>query len=302
MLIWNGLKKRAGRILAAVGALTAGGCATPEVAAAEVQPKPALWKLADADTTIYLFGTIHLLPKGLDWRTPALDQAIAQSGELYLETVIDKDAIESAKAVKTLGMAEGLPPLVERVPEEKRAALAERIATLGLKPGQLDRFETWAAAMTLLSASFKELGLESELGVERALEARYANKKVSGLETVGQQFGFLDGLSEEGQRLFLEGVLDDPADARANFADMLKAWAAGDVEGIAANFDAETALSPELREVLMTRRNATWAEWLAKRLDQPGTLMVAVGAGHLAGKDSVQAMLAGKGLTVERVQ
>jgi uncharacterized protein YbaP (TraB family) len=35
---------------------------------------------------------------------------------------------------------------------------------------------------------------------------------------------------------------------------------------------------------------------------EPGTVMVAVGAGHLAGSDSVQDFLMKRGLTVSRVQ
>ena len=83
---------------------------------------------------------------------------------------------------------------------------------------------------------------------------------------------------------------------------MLGAWRSGDTEAIARTFDSEKALSPELRTVLMVRRNANWAEWLVKRLDEPGTVMVAVGAGHLAGKGSVQELLKAKGFTATRVQ
>jgi uncharacterized protein YbaP (TraB family) len=83
---------------------------------------------------------------------------------------------------------------------------------------------------------------------------------------------------------------------------MLQAWANGDVAGVARTFDGETALSPELRKALMTDRNARWADWLKARMAKPGTVFVAVGAGHLAGKDSVEAMLAAKGVKVVRVQ
>lgn len=301
MLSWNGVKRAARMVCAGLAGLALPAAAP---AADALEPKPAMWKLADADTTIYLFGTIHMLPKYYAWRTPAFDKAVAESDELVLETIVDASAMQSAKAVNTLGVSAGLPPLVERVPEDKRAALVSRLKSVGLPENALDRFESWAAAMMLLGGAFKDMGLEGSAGVERTLTTSLAQggKKISGLETIDQQFGFLDGLSDEAQQMFLIGVLEDPADARANFRDMLRDWTVGDVDGIARSFDQETAMSPELRAALMSRRNAAWADWLAKRMDQPGTVMVAVGAGHLAGSDSVQKMLADKGLKVTRVQ
>ena len=83
---------------------------------------------------------------------------------------------------------------------------------------------------------------------------------------------------------------------------MLAAWANGDLKGIERTFDDETQMSPELKAALMSKRNAAWADWLAKRMEKPGTAFVAVGAGHLVGEDSVQAMLKKKGIKAKRVQ
>jgi uncharacterized protein YbaP (TraB family) len=266
--------------------------------------KPALWKLADEDTTIYLFGTIHALPKGVSWRTPALEQAIAASDSLVLEIVGANDPAKIAPLMMRLGQSEGLPPLLERVPADKRPALEKAVAATGVPTAALDKMETWLAALLIVGASFQKLGIDPSQGAEQSLEATYkaAGKPLDALETPEQQLGFFDTLSEEAQRLVLVSALDDPAAAKAQFEAMMKAWASGDVDAIARTFDDETTLSPELRDVLMKRRNANWVEWLDKRLDQPGTIMVAVGAGHLAGADSVQNMLAAKGMKVERVQ
>jgi uncharacterized protein YbaP (TraB family) len=289
--------------LAGLGALSMTACATPQAAPAGAEG-PALWKLADADTTIYLFGTIHLLPAGLEWRTPVLDQAIAGSQELVLETVLGSDPTAAAGTMLKLGTAKGLPPLSERVPAEKREALNKLIAATGVPARALDRMETWAAALTLLAIQFRQMGYNPELGVEKGLEAAYAAnaRPVRGLETIEQQFGFFDQLSEEAQRTFLAGMLDKPEETKAQFEAMLAAWRTGDTSAIAATFDSETALMPELREVLMRDRNAAWAEWVEKRMEQPGTVMVAVGAGHLVGDDSVQALLKAKGLRTQRLQ
>jgi uncharacterized protein YbaP (TraB family) len=260
-----------------------------------------MWKLADHDTTIYLFGTIHALPKDVQWRTPALDAALAASSEIYLETVLAGNEVAAAQSMMKLGMSPGLPPIAERVPVEKRAAFRKLIADAGVPEQALDRMETWAAALTVMAMTYRKMGLQAEAGVEQVL-ASGTNKPVKGLETVEQQFGYFDTLSEGAQRAFLVSMVDEPGETRAEFDAMMKAWKSGDVDAIAVTFDSEKALSPELREVLMKRRNATWAEWLAKRLGPPGTVMVAVGAGHLAGNDSVQRMLEARGLKVTRVQ
>lgn len=300
---WANLKKRASRALAALGALSATACTAVQPVEA-AGGKPALWKVADEDTTVYLFGTIHLLPEGTQWRTPEIERAIAASDGLVLESVLGDDPMGSARTMMALGMSKGLPPLAERLPADKRPALDKMIKATGVPAKMLDQMETWAAAMTLLTLSFQQMGLRPELGVERGLEASYraGKKPVSGLETVEQQLGYFDGLSEQSQRLFLAGVVEDPGGSRAQFEEMLKAWKAGDTDAIARTFDAELSLSPELRDVLMRRRNAAWAEWVDKRMGQPGTVLVAVGAGHLAGQDSVQRLLAAKGLKATRVQ
>src|SRR3546814_498345 len=228
-----------------------------------------MWKLADADTTIYLFGTIHLLPKGLEWRTPAIEKAVAASDALVLETQLGTDLSRTGRKMMEMGLSPGLPPLLERVPEEKRPALQKLIDSAGIPTRSLDRMETWAAAMSLFASSCRGMGFKAEAGVEQGLSAdfRETGKPISGLETVEQQFGFFDSLSEESQRAFLAGSIDDPAEARRQLEAMIKAWAAGDTEAIARTFDSETALSPELRQVLMVNRNREWAEWLDKRLE-----------------------------------
>lgn len=304
---WSGLGKKAARWLSPLAVLPLTACATAQPAAqvAEAtEAKPALWKVADEDTTIYLFGTIHLLPKELEWRTPAIDKAVAQSEALVLETSLGTDLAHTGRKMMEMGISPGLPPLLERVPEEKRPALQKLIESASIPTRALDRMETWAAAMSLFASSFRGMGFKAEAGVEQGLAAdfRAAGKPISGLETVEQQFGFFDSLSEDSQRAFLVGSIDDPEAARRQLEAMIAAWASGDTDAIARTFDSETALSPELRQVLMVNRNKAWAEWLDKRLDEPGTVLVAVGAGHLAGQDSVQAMLKGRGIKIERVQ
>jgi hypothetical protein len=301
------LKRRflrlAAPIAAPLAALALAACATPRTSPASAEARPALWQIADEDTNIYLFGTIHALPEGAEWRTPAIDQAIAASSELVTEVKLDNLAGAAASFMR-LAMAPNLPPVLERVPAGKRAELRAALESTGLPLAAFDRMKDWAVAVTLAQALFQRAGIDPEHGVERNLTASFtaAGRPLSALETAEEQFGFLDSLPAAAQRLFLESVLESPEEVRRSFDEMLAAWRSGDTDAIAETFNDDESVSPELREILLTRRNARWAEWLHRRLDQPGTILVAVGAGHLAGPDSVQAMLQRRGIRARRVQ
>jgi uncharacterized protein len=265
---------------------------------------PALWKLADKDTTIYLFGTIHVLPKDFKWRTAKIDAAVSQSDQLYLEVADLDDQTKTLATFMKLAVSPNLPPVLDRVPAAKRAGLQTLIDKAGMPAAALDRFEDWAVAVTLASALLKDLNVSPEDGAERQLTKLFLARKkpIAGLETTEQQLGYFDTLPAKAQQTFLESMVDDAVDATAEFKRMLGAWGSGDQKAIALSFDDELKLSPELMEVLLRKRNRNWTEWLSKRLDTPGTVFVAVGAGHLAGPDSVQGMLAKRGLKVSRVQ
>ena len=298
------LFKRFGRRLAAVFAIAATAC----TAAPATEPKaasPAMWKVADADTTIYLFGTIHLLPKDTKWRSPAFDKAATGADTLVVETIIDdNNPAATLSELFKLAVTEGLPPLTERVAPEKKAALEEAMTKSGIPTPVYDKMETWAAAFMLLGVQFKNLGLDPGSGVESALKKQFQDggKTVGQLETNAEQLGFFDRLSEKAQREFLVAVLDDPKSMDAEFGSMLAAWSRGDVKGIAESFNSDLGEAQELRDALLTQRNANWAKWVKGRLDQPGTVLVAVGAGHLAGDGSVLSMLETQGVKVTRVQ
>jgi uncharacterized protein YbaP (TraB family) len=267
---------------------------------------PALWKMADADTTIWLFGTIHILPAGTNWMDPAIRRAIDNSQSLTLEVVLDQDPGKVATILTALGAAPGLPPLSERVPPEKRAQLAALIKASGVPPTLLDGMKSWAAAIMLTGAALRQIGVDAALspGVEPQLTAlfRASGKQVDGLETAEAQLGFFNQLPESAQRAFLVSTLDDPAKARADFHAMLDAWGKGDPAAIEKTFADDPEFTPALRDLLIRQRDRNWADELADRMQKPGTVFVAVGAGHLVGADSVQKMLAAKGLKVTRVQ
>lgn len=269
------------------------------------QARPALWEVSDADTKVYLFGTIHLLPPNYQWRTAKFDEALAGSRELVVETIVDlqhPDEILAAK--RDLGYSAGLPPIEQRVPPAKRALLRSVIAKTGVPERYFTSMETWLAAFELLGVRFQEMGLKGEQGPEQALRTEFqaAKKPIGQLETNAEQLGFFDRLPEKAQRLLLEGAIDGPKSMNDDFAKMLASWSRGDVKAISVSFNRDLSASPELMDSLIKRRNANWSRWIEERMTKPGSVFVAVGAGHLAGPSSVISMLQRDGYKVRRLQ
>jgi uncharacterized protein YbaP (TraB family) len=291
------------RLFAPVAALLS--LAAPPAAAAPQAARPALWSVSDADTTIYLFGTIHLLPENYQWRTPKLEQAVGGSQQLVVETIVDdKNPLKLFQAMASLAFSPGLPPLIDRVPAAKRAALSDAVKKSGFPPQALDKMETWAAAFILMGNQYREMGLKGQEGVEMVLRNSFAGegKPIGELESNVEQLSFFDKLPEAAQRQLLEGAIDESKDTKVEFNQMLSAWARGDVKGIARTFDHDLAASPALAQALIKTRNANWKSWIEQRLSKPGSIMIAVGAGHLAGKGSVIDLLKRDGYRVRRLQ
>ena len=278
---------------------------TPSAPAFARSSGPALWEVKDKDTTVYLFGTIHLLPKDSQWRTPKFEKAVQGSQSLVVETIIDTSNPQKiAGIMSALGYSSGLPPIASRVPADKRAQLEAAIAKTQIPRALFDRMETWMASFMLLGVQFQTLGVEGEQGVESVLRQSFvaAGKQVGELETNQEQFTLFDRLPEDAQRKLLEGAIENPADMKQQFGGMLQAWLSGDVDKIGNSFNRDLQSSPELKAALLTRRNFNWSQWIERRMTQPGTVMVAVGAGHLAGDSSVQKYLQSRGYKVRRLQ
>ena len=265
---------------------------------------PALWVVKGKQTTIYLFGTIHVLKPGLTWFDEAVKSAFDKADEVKLEIVMPDQATMQGLVQATAIAPAGTPPLTQRLPEGKRAAFTKAVTDLGLPANALDRFKPWLAATQLSVAPLSKLGYDSANGPEEVITeaAKQAHKPLSGLETPQQQLGFFGSLSDKAQLQFLESTVDELPTLDKQMASMVDEWARGDPEALAREMNDELKSSPEVAKVLLVDRNRNWAQWIKHRMTKPGTVFIAVGAGHLAGPDSVQAQLAKLGLKAERVK
>ena len=260
---------------------------------------PALWVVRDEDTTIYLFGTFHLLD-GRPWFNDEVKTAFDASSELLLEAIPPEDIASLQPMVMRYAVDPQGRTLSSRLNAEQNAQLAAALRPL--PANAFDRFEPWFVSMTLGVLAAQKLGADSANGPETVLTnaARARNMRLGELEGFEWQIRLFDTMPEEQQMSGLIDTLRESDELDEKLAPMLAAWSSGDVEALAAMME-EGEDDPAFHRMLFTDRNATWAQRIQERLAQPGTVFVAVGAGHLAGPDSVQAALQARGISSERV-
>jgi hypothetical protein len=277
----------------------------PQVASAPAIVKPALWRIADSDTTIYFFGTIHALPRDVAWRTPAIERAIDASDELVME-IADSDSIDELSLFGAMARDDApAEPIAARIDRQLLPAYDRAIEQARMSRSQIDGFEDWAAALVIGNMLGASAGFDPARGIEPALDARFraSGKPVSGLETTAGQLGIFDALPRATQAALLVKTITGAKRGPAQAAAIARAWENGDIATIDRLVSADLRSVDGLAGPLLDRRNARWADQLERRLAQPGTVFVAVGVAHLAGARSVQARLADRtGLTVERIR
>lgn len=283
------------RKLAALAALAwLGACGEP--AHDWPDPSPALWEVSGpAGEQAWLFGTIHALPDGVAWRTPAIDAVLDQASVLVVEVSNLGDAEAASQAFTAFAAGRELPPLLERVPTEDRPALAAALERADLEPTELAATESWAAA--LLIANGLRSG-ETGNGVDRALLSR--GFEVIALESYPAQFSIFNRLAPEDQSVLLVATAENAG--TDNERAMVEAWLTGDLAAIEREAESGFLADPELRQALLTDRNRAWAERIAPLLAENRRPLVAVGTAHLIGPDGLVALLKARGYSIRRIQ
>ncbi|WP_305096084.1 TraB/GumN family protein [Croceibacterium aestuarii] len=294
------LRKLAATVLATGLALALPGCATNLYAPDPHYVAPAMWKVADKDTTIYLFGTVHALSKDTAWYGGPIEQAYRSSDELVTEIKLGDSAGDAAAILKRAELPAG-ESLRDLMTPDNRAQYEEALVSLGLPVDAMDKYEPWYAAMTLSLLPVMQKGFDPQSGAETELAEKAEGKKLEALENVNDQIDIFDKLPVDAQLTFLDQTVESTGQAADQLKVMVDKWLKGDARGLARVMNEELD-DPVLYDRLLTRRNAHWADWISRRMEQPGTVFVAVGAGHLAGKGSVQDMLQKRGIRVTRVR
>lgn len=285
------------RILIA-GALTLlAACQRPEPV------RPALWQVdGPGGARAWLFGTIHALPRPVDWRSARVDAALAQADRIVLEVARIDDDAATAQVFARLAAAAGAPPLRERVPAAAQADYARYLARYGMDDSALQPQDTWAAALVLAQLAQRDTGSDSANGVDRAVKDAAGARPVEEFEGADTQLRIFDALPEGEQRDLLAMVVRGAGNVQAETRQLEHAWARGDIAAIARETQSGLLADPELRAALLVGRNRAWTARLEAMLQRGQRPFVAVGAAHLAGPDGLPAMLAARGYRITRVQ
>jgi uncharacterized protein len=267
---------------------------------------PGLWRVGDADTTVYLFGTVHVLPPQLNWRTPAIDRALGEAKAVYFETDINPDPAVTTPIMRQFGQYEPSDRLSDHLKKEDYLAVSAAATKLGVPAFLLNTMRPWLAALTLSENMISNAGYEVDSGVERKLEpmAKAQSKEIRKLETVQEQLMVFADLPEAVQVQFLVQGVKEMDDEAGMLGQMVNAWSVGDTSTLERiMIEQDLGENPEIYKALLVDRNANWVVQLDKLVkSEPGTFFVAVGAAHLTGKDSVLEKLKPLGYTADRIE
>ncbi len=264
--------------------------------------KPALWKASLGESTVYFFGTFHLLRPEVNWMTPELESVLDQLTTLTFEA---DNRQMNERTLSFLIQQVGVyrrGSIKDVLPPETYAYYAKSWTNLGLPDTHKDRIKPWYAAIMLATQSLQANGYDGNAGVESVLtrEAEERGIPIRGLEMAMDQLKTFSDQDEEWQVKFLEKTMADMDTSVETVDEMQVAWLSGDEAVMNEKLVKPLLAEPVLYESLLIKRNRNWLAGIEQLFRTPGTHMVAVGTSHLIGQYSVINMLKQKGYRIER--
>jgi len=266
---------------------------------------PALYVVRDADSTMYLYGTIHVRPTGSDWGDEQVRAAIRESQEVWTEIEISPQTeAATQQSMLQLGMSPDRP-LSSWLTEEQNTQLAAAAQRVGIPVQNLHGMKPWFAGLLLSVMPIIQAGYNPASGVDRAVDAfaEEHGKTMRTFETADQQLSFFANLSDEAQvQMLLDGMREASA-GMAIFNQMNAGWEQGDTTVLERLIVTEMRTAyPEFYAAFFTNRNNAWMTVIDRELAGSGVDFIAVGAGHLVGPEGLVDQLRARGHTVERVR
>lgn len=274
------------------------------LSAGSVQAAPALWKVSDDDSSIYLFGSVHLLPPGLEWRTTKLDKVISKVDRVYFETDISIDAqIAMSPLSYELGFSRDGRLLSDRIGPELTDQLRDVAEAYNVPMPLLLTMQPWMAATTLSVAGMTYTGYDPLLGVEQVLSAEIPKERQGFLETPEQQLGFLAGGTEDEQIEMLRATIESLDRMTEEIDAMVDVWLGGDTEEVGEIFMSQMGeMGAGMTARLIDERNHNWTDQISDMLTRNEAALLVVGTGHLVDEISVVRLLEKRGFTSTRAQ
>lgn len=276
------------------------------VATAEVVGHPvSMWQLEGRNNSIYLLGSVHLL-RADDHPLPSvMDEAYEEAETVIMELDMDDiDPIEAQSLLTELGLIHDDRSLADLMGAEAYAEAAALANSADIPLSMLVQSEPWLAAITVEQLMLSRIGFNPLYGIEHHFmeKAEADEKEILGLETVGEQLRFLDGMSLEAQRDLLLQSLKESVDIRKIMDELVDAWRHGNIEFMQDNMLDEMKQYPELYQTIVVDRNRNWVAKVLELLDDEEDYLIVVGALHLIGEDGLPALLTREGLSVRQLR
>ncbi len=267
---------------------------------------PALWKITDRDSTLFLFGTVHLLPDGTDWQRRDMGAAFASVGTVFFETPDDdKSALKSSILQRQYGLYDSGERLSDKLDTANINRLTAAAHNADVPLARLERFKPWLAADILSLAAADKAGLKYTNSADSLLrtKAKQAGKSIYNLETIETYFKAVADHPEDLQMQAFVQTIKTFDTMVANTQAVNAAWLIGDIARLEEDMLIPAqSQSPIIYDALFTKRNAKWVKILDDFMKGDNNAMAVVGVGHLIGQDGLPTRFENLGYNVERVQ
>lgn len=266
-----------------------------------------LWKCEKGPRTIFLLGTIHVARPDFYPLPMEIESALTNSNALFVEA----DALQVSKekvldTMKSKGLYTAPDTLSANLSAPTLEVLKQYLDWSGESLSMYQPYKPWVVSQLLSSTAIKKAGFKSELGIDRHLleEAHASGKKIIPLESIGEQLGLMSNFDKATQDKILLGEMLTLKDTKTTIEKITACWKAGDATTLSKALDTGSKNDPGLEEArlaLYDKRNLNMLQDIQKNLPQSGTVMVAVGAGHLVGKTGLIAKLEENGFSVQQL-
>lgn len=286
-------------VLGRLTALVSLGCL-----AAAAQAASPVWAIHGDHNTVYLAGSVHVLKANDSALPAAFDRAYAGSQTLVMELDLGKvDQSAAATWMLQNGMLPEGKTLRQVVGDTRYQRISTEAERLGLPMEALGQLQPWVLGLQLTEVQYAKEGFDPEAGVEQQLEHRAQSdgKPTAGLETLDQQLGFFQTLTNDQQNKFLDLTLDDLHEVDTEFQQVIGAWRRGDTDKLAALLSEEYKEFPALYQLLVTQRNRSWEPQIQRYLHDSHNYFVVVGALHLVGQGGLLELLRKDGFKIEQL-
>lgn len=225
--------------------------------------------------SVRIIGTLHAVPQGSVGWEAAVQQSVAWADRIVLEMTPET----GKKMMSMPGYAtSSLDP--ETLKQLK-----------SIWPAAIDPIEECNLITAWLVANLN--GIDSERGVEGLIgEMLNENPRpLLGLESAEDFAAAFDGVSSAEIEKAIRMPLSDGSRNAAMFRAFYNAWRNADRVTLAKLSGAQLPKFGRMQQALYDRRNRAWALKISEFTKQSTKTLVAVGAGHLCGKNNLLEVL-----------